>query len=178
MQELISLLQAELCQSHRMVLGTVQGEILLRACPILSTPVWALISTYLEKLLTGGASDSGNGQAVPRKGKWTNALSLTRRSSPMSVSSHEPKNCQPVWPLFISVYVLPICQSDTGRCIQPSWQKASTNPDKQRGGSWQLALFSCHLSRFVWHSISSLSLYWTRENSPACAEPKEANMSG
>lgn len=96
------LLQAELCQSYRMVLGTVQEEILLQTiCPILSTTLWALISTYLEKLLTGGASNSGNGQVVPRKGKlWTNALSLSRKSSPVSVSSLEPKKCQPIWPVF------------------------------------------------------------------------------
>lgn len=52
---------------------------------------------------------------MPRKGElWTNALSLTRKSSPVSVSSLEPKNASLA---CISVYVLPICQSGTGHAL-------------------------------------------------------------
>lgn len=47
-------------------------------------------------------------------------LSLTRKSSPMSISSVEPKKCQSVSLACISVYILPTCQSVIGRCLEPS----------------------------------------------------------
>lgn len=97
--------------------------------------------------------------------KWTGCAKKRWDADQCSFLNQKewPYVCFPSWSLklpaclaSISGYVLLICQSDTGRCVESSWQKASSNPDKQRDGSWQLALFSCHLSRFVWHSTSSL----------------------
>lgn len=100
-----SLLQAALCQSRgKDGSGAVKAEMVTASSSLSSFICYCLSSDFhihLAKLLTGGASSPGNGQAVPRTGElWTNALSLTRKSSPVSVSSAEPKKCQSVWPVF------------------------------------------------------------------------------
>lgn len=105
---------------------------------------------HLAKLLTGGASSPGNGQAVPRKGElWTNAPSLTRKSSPVSVSSAEPKKCQSVWPVFQFKSSQRANELQDDALSLPDKNQALIMINKEREGSWQLALFSCHLFRFV-----------------------------